>query len=214
MEEEYLTLFRTKRRSLITGAILLFLALVYEFWASSYATRVGGTFVGDIILDNTPVFHLNFIIVEGALACLLGTLILLFIFKPHYLPFTLKAAAIFIAVRAFMISATHLGIYPNQLVPDNGFFDGIYKALDLEAGYFFSAHTGLPFLMSLIFWDEKLWRYAFLALAVIFGAAVLLAHVHYSIDVFAAPFMTYSIFKLAQYLFDEDYQLIEPKTKI
>ena len=36
-----------------------------------------------------------------------------------------------------------------------------------------------------IFWDEKLWRYVFLALAVVFGAAVLLAHVHYSIDVFA-----------------------------
>ena len=208
MAETYRMLFKDKLRSLIEGAFMLFLALVYQFWASSYSTRVAGSFVGDIILDNTPVFHLNIIIVEGALIGLFGILVLLLV-KPKYLPFTLKAAAIFIAVRAFMISATHLGIYPNQIVPDNGFFDRIYKALDLEAGYFFSAHTGIPLLMSMIFWDEKFWRYVFLIAAFVFGASVLLAHVHYSIDVFAAPFMTYAIFELAKYLFPTDYQLAD-----
>ena len=213
MAEAYRSLFKTKLRSLIEGAILLFLALAYGFWASSYSIRVAGTFVGDIVLDNTPVFHLNVIIIEGALIGLFGVFVLL-LAKPQYLPFTLKAVAILIAVRAFMISATHLGIYPNQITPDVGFFDSIYKALDLQAGYFFSAHTAVPLLLSLIFWDERFWRYVFLVAAVVFGTSVLLAHVHYSIDVFAAPFMTYSIFKLAQYLFKEDYKLIEPITKI
>ena len=211
MAEQYRNLFRVKLRSLITGSIMLFVAIGYLSVASSYSIRVAGSFVGDIVLDNTPVFNLNTIIIEGALFGLLGIVILL-LSKPHYLPFTLKAMAIFIAVRAFMISATHLGIYPNQLVPGDGFFDQIYKALDLQAGYFFSAHTGLPFLLALIFWDEHFWRYVFLVMTLIFGSAVLLAHVHYSIDVFAAPFMIYSIFKLSQYLFKEDYALIEPIT--
>jgi hypothetical protein len=211
MAEKYRALFRKKMRSLITGGIFLFLALTFQYFASSYSLRVAGPFVGDIVLDNTAVVNLNTIIIEGALFGLLGIATLLFV-KPRYLPFTLKTAAIFIAVRAFMISATHLGIYPNQLVPDNSFFDQIYKALDLQAGYFFSAHTGLPFLLALIFWDERFWRYLFLVMSVIFGSAVLLAHVHYSIDVFAAPFMVYSIFKLSQYLFQDDYALIEPQT--
>jgi len=120
----------------------------------------------------------------------------------------MKAVAVFIATRAFMISVTHLGVYPGQIVPDPGFFDGIYSALNLQAGYFFSAHTGLPILMALIYWDEKFWRYVFLAFSLIFGISVLLAHVHYSIDVFASPFMTYSIFKLSQYLFSDDYELM------
>jgi hypothetical protein len=133
---------------------------------------------------------------------------ILLLLKPSRLIFTLKAVAIFIAVRAFMISVTHLGVYPGQITPDPGFLGSIYSALNLQAGYFFSAHTGLPILVALIFWDERPWRYLFLALSIVFGISVLIAHVHYSIDVFAAPFMTYSIFKLAQYLFAEDYALI------
>ena len=214
MAEGYRTIFRTKLRSLITGAIMLFIALAYESFASSYSIRVAGPFVGDIILDNIPTFHLNFLIIEGALFAIIA-IIALFLAKPRYFPFALKTVAIFIAVRAFMISATHIGIYPNQLVSDGGPLDIIaFRWLDLGAGYFFSAHTGLPLLIALIFWDERFWRYVFIALSLIFGVAVLMAHVHYSIDVFAAPFMTYSIFKLSQYLFKEDYALVEPVTKI
>jgi hypothetical protein len=48
-----------------------------------------------------------------------------------------------------------------------------------------------------------------LILSFVFAVAVLLAHIHYSIDVFAAPFMAYGIFKVSQYLFLRDYKLIE-----
>jgi membrane-associated phospholipid phosphatase len=34
-----------------------------------------------------------------------------------------------------------------------------------------------------------------------FGASVLLAHVHYSIDVFAAPFIVYGVFVIAAKVF-------------
>jgi hypothetical protein len=94
------------------------------------------------------------------------------------------------------------------VIPSSGFFDQIYVALNLQAGYFLSAHTGLPFLLGLIFWDEHLWRYLFFVISVLFGISVLFAHVHYSIDVFAAPFMTYSIFKMAEYLFSDEYRMI------
>jgi len=199
-------------RSLFVGIILLMLASIFQSFAASYAMRRSTQFVGDFFLEHLPIVNLNFIIIEGAFCVILFTALLL-LMKPSHIIFAIKAIALFIMTRAFMISVTHLGVYPGTIVPDPGFFDGIYSALNLQAGYFFSGHTGLPILMALIFWNERIWRYVFLAIATIFGASVLFAHVHYSIDVFAAPFMTYSIFKLAQYLFQEDYDLITATEK-
>jgi hypothetical protein len=204
----YKTFFTKGRvRSLLVAFVLLGLAVVFQFYATSYSARVSSNFVHDLLLDNLPIVNLNGIIVEGALAAIAGSIVLL-LTKPKYLIFALKAIAIFIATRAVFVAVTHLGIYPGQINPGAGFFDGIYTGLGLEAGFFFSGHTGLTFLMALIFWDERSWRYLYIALTIIFGVSVLFAHVHYTIDVLAAPYMTYAIFKLSQYFFQEDYKLI------
>jgi hypothetical protein len=198
---------RERLRSLLAGILLLALALAFQFYSGIYSVRSAGHFSGDLFLDNLPTVNVNPLIVEGALITIVCGICFVLL-QPKYILFTLKTIALFIAIRAFFVAVTHLGIYPTQINPDGGFFDGIYSALNLHAGFFFSAHTGLPFLMALIFWKSRLWRFVFLALAAVFGVSVLLAHVHYSIDVFAAPFMTYSIFKLAEYLFSNDYKLI------
>ena len=196
-------------RSLVNALILLALAVVFQYYASAYVNRVPSNSVADLFLSILPVVNLNLIIVEGAL-CAIGISILLILAKPEYVLFTLKAAAIFIATRAVFISVTHIGIYPGGVNPDpTGIFDRTYTGLGLEAGFFFSGHTGLPFLMALITWKEKFWRYVYLILSVVFGVAVLFAHVHYTIDVLAAPYMAYGIFKMSQYFFADDWKMIE-----
>jgi hypothetical protein len=70
---------------------------------------------------------------------------------------------------------------------------------------FFSGHTGFPYLMALIFWNTKPLRWLFLAASIFFGGAVLLGHLHYSIDVFSAFFITYGIFNIAIRLFKNDF---------
>lgn len=201
--------FFTKRRvrSLALGVLLLAISFFLLGRAAAYSTRSAGPFVGDVFLDNLPVVDLNIIIIEGAFVTVAFGIVLV-LSKPSYLLFTLKAVAFFVITRAFFISLTHLGIYPGQIVPSDGFMDRMYVAFDLQAGYFFSAHTGLPFLMALIFWNKRLLRFVFLLLSAVFGISVLFAHVHYSIDVFAAPFITYCIFEAAKYLFPEDYELV------
>lgn len=207
---KYLEFFtKERRRSLMVGIFIFALAIIFQFYASAYSSRVASTAVHDLFLDNLPVFNLNAIIVEGALTAIVFTLIFI-LYKPSYLIFTLKSAAIFIATRAVFISVTHLGIYPGQAGPDpTGFADRIYTGLGLEGGFFFSGHVGLTFLMALILWDKKSWRYVYIIMAVVFAVSVILAHIHYSIDVLAAPFMTYAIFKISQYFFPEDYRLVE-----
>ncbi len=200
---------KERRRSFYVALFIFALSFVFQYYAGAYSAYRGTQFVGDIVLDNIPAINLNPIIVEGALWAILGSVVLV-LAKPRYIIFALKAVAVFLALRAFFVAVTHLGIYPSQIVPSNSFFDQLYVSLGLETGYFFSAHAGLPFFMALIFWDEKLWRFTYPTLSAIFGISVLLAHVHYSIDVFAAPFMAYSIFKLSEYLFLEDYKLINP----
>lgn len=208
IKAEYKKVFTKERqRSLHVAFFILALSLIFQYYAGVYSSHVATQYVGDLLLDNLPVVNLNGIIVEGALwAILFSTIIVLM--KPRYIVFTLKAVAVFLAIRAVFVAVTHLGIYPGQVVPGPGFFDQLYLALGLETGYFFSAHTGLPILMALIYWDEKIFRFLYLAATAVFGVAVLLAHVHYSIDVLAAPFMTYAIFKLSEYLFAEDYKAI------
>ena len=196
-------------RSLINAFILLALAVIFQYYASAYVNRTPSNSVADLFLSILPVVNLNLIIVEGALIAI-ALSILLIAAKPQYLLFTLKAAAIFIATRAVFIAVTHIGIYPGGVNPDpTGIFDRTYTGLGLEAGFFFSGHTGLPFLMGLIFWNEKLWRYIYITMAIVFGVAVLFAHVHYTIDVLAAPYMSYGIYKMSQYFFAEDFKMIE-----
>lgn len=205
-------LFKPKRLpSLLTAFGLLAISYIFEHYANVYAfeysSRTTTNYVGDFILDGIPVIDLNFIIIEVALiSIVLGTAFVLS--KPKFVLFTLKAVALFIIIRAIFISLTHVGIHPDAIAPGLGFFDAIYSYLNFQTGLFFSGHTGLPFLVALIFWDNKRVRYVLLALSLIFAVAVLLAHIHYSIDVLAAPFMAYGIYRIAIYLFPKDYELI------
>lgn len=195
---------------LIGGVAWFILAFLIQHAAYNYVDNgVNGTHVGDLLLDNLPILNLDFFIVQAPLLLTL-VIILLFIKNPAYLPFSLKALALFIIIRSFFISLTHLGVNLHQIVLDTSVigynvYDFLYFA---KNDFFFSGHTGAPFLFALIFWDKKIFRYVFLSASVIFGASMIFAHMHYSIDIFAAPFITYTIFVMAKKLFKKDFELI------
>ena len=52
-------------------------------------------------------------------------------------------------------------------------------------------------------------RIFFTAVAIFFGIIVLMGHLHYSIDVLSAFFITYSIYHIAKFLFKEDKILFD-----
>lgn len=195
------------QKSFLFSALLAFLllasSLVLNYAAGNYATEKASNGVTDIILDNLPVMDVDGILIYGSILFGLFMVILL-IREPKQIPFIVKSSALFYFIRAIFISLTHLGpIFQQAPLVSNI----LSRNLIFGSDYFFSGHTGLPFLMALSFWSNKYLRNLFLATSFIFGVSALAGHYHYSIDVFAAFFITYGIFHIARWLFKKDYEL-------
>ena len=198
-----------RKQSLYVGMLLLIVSVIVQIVLGRFSSRVAVAAPGvqDIFLDNLPLIDLDAVIVGGAIALWVAAWALLIV-KPRYLLFSMKAIALYIISRAFFFSLTHVGPYPLRYSPsahNDGY--GLYHLVTFQGNFFYSGHTAFPFLLALIFWDNKYLRYLFLFLTVFFGASVLLAHVHYSIDVFAAPFIVYGMFVITTKLFPRDYAL-------
>jgi hypothetical protein len=195
--------------SVIFSLILLGLSLVLNFYAGNYATKEVSNSVTDLVLSNIPVFDVDAIFVYGAIA-LWAFVIAIFFYRPRVIPFTLKSISLFIVIRAIFVTLTHIGTFPDQIVinPNNAI-----RYFTFGGDLFFSGHTGLPFLLSLIFWNNKKLRYTFLATSLMFGTIVLLGHLHYSIDVLSAFFITYTIYILAEKFFKQDKKIFEGEVK-
>lgn len=190
---------------LITGFLFLAGSIVINFFADNYTARHYTNGISDLILDHLPIINVEFIFLEGILF-FIGFVIILALYKPQRLPFMLKTSALFIAIRAFFISLTHLGPPLHQALFQP---QGILEKWIYGSGedLFFSGHTGFPFLMALIFWENKILRYFFLIATVFFAATVLFGHLHYSIDVFSAYFICFGIYRLSLIFFASDYKL-------
>lgn len=194
--------------SLLEAMILFIVAVFATHAASKYAHIKASNYVEDIVLSNTRVYDFEFLFVHGAIILSLFVVALCFKFRKTA-PFVIKTVSFFIIIRAMFVSLTHIGPYPSKLELESGLLDFITSGNDL----FFSGHTGLPFLIALLFWDHLYIRYLFLVASVVNGVIVLLAHLHYSIDVFAAFFITYSIYHIAVKFFYKDYEFFELEEK-
>jgi len=190
--------------SIIWGLVLLAVSLVINYLAGTYATEQAGSAVRDIILDHIPTMDVDGIFIYGIIAFFVFIAGLL-IHRPKRAPFVLKSLSLFIIIRSFFLVLTHIGpAAQTAAFPTNG----LMAIFTFTGDLFFSAHTGLPFLMALVFWQNRWLRIVFLCISILFGVVVLLGHIHYSIDVFSAFFITFGIYKIAEKLFKKEFDLI------
>ncbi len=191
--------------STLSGIALFIVSLFVNYAAGTYAVEKASNSVTDILLGILPLVNTEIVFVEGSFAFVFFVFLLL-IHEPRRIPFVLKTAALFIFIRSIFITLTHLGPFPGAITIDS---DELNKVFTFGADLFFSGHTGLPFLFALMFWENYYLRLVFFICSGIAAVSVLLGHLHYSIDVFAAYFITYSIFHIAQRFFKDDYQLFK-----
>jgi hypothetical protein len=86
---------------------------------------------------------------------------------------------------------------PSTIIPlKDPFVEFFGGGRTLYRDLFFSGHTATMFLFFLTSRDKKL-RIIFLIASVFVASTVLIQHVHYTIDVLAAPFFAYSSYRIA-----------------
>ncbi len=191
--------------SFVISILIFICSIIFNFYAGVYATNHVSNYVEDIVLSNIPVFDVGGIFIWGGVALIVFVLGL-GLSHPKRIPFVLHSLSLFYFIRGFFVSLTHLAPYPTQAPLDLD-FGKLFAEQFGGADLFFSAHTGVPFLLALLFWRNTTLRYVFLIWSGVFGVIVLLGHLHYSIDVMSAFFITYSIYHIAMWLFPKDYRL-------
>ncbi len=184
-------------RAVMVAGVLLFVGSTLNVIANVYATHSASNSVTDIVLSNTRAYNVDNFFVYGTFVLTLFTLLVVLL-RPNYFPFVGASLGLFYCIRTCFVSLTHIGPFPDRAVLDLGSF--MQKVLG-GGDMFFSGHTGAPFLLALIFWSVPALRYIFLAWSGFFAVVVLLGHLHYTIDVAAAFFITFTIFHIAEFLF-------------
>jgi len=178
---------------IILSMIFLVCASILNYYFGHYTNSAGTVVSPDLILNAINPINLSFLYIWLYLAVFLVILIYPLFLKPQKLSYSLGMLSLFIFIRALFTSLTPLKT-PLDAIPTE--FPWIFQSFQFQNDLFFSGHTGLPFLGFLMFRDNKKLSYFFLASSLILGVTVLLMHEHYSIDVFAAFFITYGVYKI------------------
>ena len=186
--------WKTKKLILLSFLFLCLAIFIYTL-SANYSNKVNAISVPDLILDNTPTINLGFIYVFSILIITLTIFVYPLIFKIKYLPYVIAQFSLLSILRSFFIALTHLNIPQNAAIYSAPAWFGL---IDPQNALFFSGHVAFSFLGFLLFRKEKISIF-FLLATVLLGIVVLLMHVHYSIDVFAALFIAYGSYKLGNY---------------
>ncbi|KKT42138.1 MAG: hypothetical protein UW30_C0002G0049 [Candidatus Giovannonibacteria bacterium GW2011_GWA2_44_13b] len=203
---KYLDFFREGENvwSVFLSILTLSVSIVTNYYAGIYATEKASNVVTDVILSNTQVRDIDGLFIYGTLLFWIFVTYLCMA-EPKRISFVLRSIALFILIRSVFINLTHIGPFPDQIYIDSKIVNKFVFGGDL----FFSGHTGLPFLLALIFWKNIYLRIFFILSSIVFGVIVLLAHLHYSIDVLSAFFITYSIYRIAEIVFAKEKKMFD-----
>jgi len=196
---EYQQIIKKNKYKILFSLLFLAAAVVIYGLCGDFVSDHTWSAVQDMILDHFGPYDLSFIFLYLFAIVVAVYILYPLIYHPDEFSYTLSILSIFIITRSLFMLFTHLGA-PSDAIIVNA--SGPLSILTFSNDLFFSGHTGLPFLGYLIFRKKhKGIGYFMLASSIILGITVLLMHVHYSIDVFAAFFITYGIYRFGERFF-------------
>ena len=180
------------KRLLVVAGVLTAIALSADYYCGSYVTVTKGAKVPDLILDRLPAVDMSFLFVYGYMALIVTMFLYPTFFRVRMLHVVAIQFSLLLTLRSVFMIFTHLETPAGSVAVG---FPWFFQNLYFENDMFFSGHTAMPFLGFYLFRHSPL-RYVFLVGAIVMGIVVLAMHLHYSIDVFAAFFMTYCSYRM------------------
>ena len=173
-------------------------SFVLNYFAGMRAERIGETAHSspDLLLGHLPFVDLRWLYLWGYAAFIVVAVLSALRYERPRLAYLARVFAIVIAARAALMVLTPMR-HPEGDLPVQGdiLYDAVGRYLTMRNDLFFSSHTAIPFLASLVF--RPLWlRRGFLAFSVLMAATVLLGRNHYSIDVAGAFLIPYALVRL------------------
>ncbi|MBE0538966.1 MAG: phosphatase PAP2 family protein [Ignavibacterium sp.] len=115
--------------------------------------------------------------------------------NPEQLLFAVQLYTLMVAVRIIAMYLLPLDPPTTMIILNDPFVEFFGTGQTLTKDLFFSGHTATLFILFLVS-EKKVFKSLFLISTIAVAIAVLLQHVHYTIDVFAAVFFTYACYKI------------------
>jgi hypothetical protein len=188
------TVHRFRFSFLLTVIVLLGIAFSINYFFAFIERRKGYEFQDPLLNMFTPypVSVYTFILIYGAILFALLNIVP----KPLILLKVLQALAILMLIRMFVLYLVPLEA-PSTMIPLHDPFieKFFYGQTRITKDLFFSGHVSI--LCLTVFALPKL-KWLFITLTVMVAVLILVQHVHYSMDVIAAPIFSWVSFKLAE----------------
>ena len=175
---------------------VLFLAVILFVFPNFLAFVEGrqGVVLADPILELFKPIDLTWL-TFGLIYLSLIVAIFSFAAKPDILLLALQSYSLLVIFRMMVMYSAPLDAPERMILLNDPLVQFLGGGEVLTKDLFFSGHTATLFLLFLVS-DKKRLKIIFLMSTVLVGIAVLLQHVHYAIDVLAAPFFAYSSYKI------------------
>lgn len=178
---------------LIISVFLLAIGLVSIANFVLFAEQRKGVSLSDPILSLIPAMDLTWLIFLFIYSALLLGLYSLLKYSPSKLLLAIQVYALMVYVRVFCMWIVPLEPPSGMIILIDPFVELFGSGQTLTKDLFFSGHTATLLILTLTAVNKN-FKYVFVSLTVLTASALIIQHVHYTIDIVAAIFVTFGCY--------------------